>query len=78
MAYGEKMSDAIKRSVQVKPNGEKKEAVVNATLDKTVEHTITIPENSVPEASKIIVKCYPGIGAILVEGLEGMLRLPGG
>ncbi|WP_372369521.1 MG2 domain-containing protein [Candidatus Uabimicrobium sp. HlEnr_7] len=77
-AYGSKMDDAVRRSVTIEPDGKKMETVINGSLDQTTTHQCTIPENSIDEASKIIVKCYPGITSILVEGLEGMLRLPGG
>jgi hypothetical protein len=78
MAYGEKMSDAIKRVVNIVPYGEKQEQVINASLDRTVEHAITIPEEAIAEASKIIVKCYPGLTSLMIEGIEGMLRMPHG
>lgn len=77
-AYGSKMDDAVRRSVSIEPDGKKMETVVNGSLSKTIEHKCTIPEDSIAEASKIVVKCYPGVAAVLVEGLEGMLRLPGG
>ena len=77
-AYGDKMSDAVKRPVMIAPAGEKIEQVINGTLAKSVAHTLDIPSAAIEDASKIIVKCYPGIETVLVEGLEGMLRLPGG
>jgi 5-hydroxyisourate hydrolase-like protein (transthyretin family) len=77
-AYGSKMSDAVRRQVEIVPDGKKIEAVMNGSLSQTVEHTITIPDNAISDASKILVKCYPGVGAVLVEGLDGMLHMPGG
>ncbi|BBM87543.1 MG2 domain-containing protein [Candidatus Uabimicrobium amorphum] len=77
-AYGSKMDDAVRRSVTITPDGKKMETVINGSLSKTIEHKCSIPEDAIAEASKIIVKCYPGVAAVLVEGLEGMLRLPGG
>ena len=40
--------------------------------------TIAIPEHAVPDASKLIVKLYPGVMSQVLEGVEGMIRLPGG
>jgi hypothetical protein len=77
-ATGSKMSDAIKRSVEVVPDGQKVERVVTDRLEGTVTQTITIPNHALPDASKIVVKVYPGVMSQVLEGTEGMLRLPGG
>jgi hypothetical protein len=77
-ASGSKMSDAIKRSIEVVPDGQKVEQVVTDRLEGTVTKTITIPNHALPDASKILVKVYPGVMSQVLEGTEGMLRLPGG
>jgi len=77
-ATGSQMSDAIKRSVEVVPDGKKVEEVVSDKLAGKVKQTLTIPENAVPDASKLIVKLYPGVFSQVLEGTEGMLRMPGG
>jgi 5-hydroxyisourate hydrolase-like protein (transthyretin family) len=77
-ARGSKMSDAIKRSVEVVPDGKKVEQVVSDKLTGKVKQTLTIPEDAIPDASKLIVKLYPGVFSQVLEGTEGMLRMPGG
>jgi uncharacterized protein YfaS (alpha-2-macroglobulin family) len=77
-ATGSKMSDAVKRSIEVIPDGQKIERVVTDKLTGHVTQTVTIPGDAVPDASKLIVKIYPGIFSQVLEGTEGMLRLPGG
>jgi hypothetical protein len=77
-ATGTKMSDAVKRSVEVVPDGRKVERVVTDRLSGRVSQTIEIPENAVADSSKLLVKIYPGIFSQVLEGTEGMLRLPGG
>ena len=77
-AYGSKMSDAIRRVIEVAPDGKKVEEVVTDRLAGNVAQTINIPEHAVADASKILVKVYPGVFSQVMEGLEGMLRLPGG
>ncbi len=77
-ASGTKMSDAIKRSIEVVPNGKMIEQVVTDRLAGTVMQTITIPANAIADASKLFVKIYPGVFSQILEGTEGMLRLPGG
>jgi hypothetical protein len=77
-ATGSKMSDAIKRGIEVVPDGTKIEVVASDRLAGNVSKTLTIPADSVADASKILVKIYPGVFSQVLEGTEGMLRLPGG
>jgi hypothetical protein len=77
-AHGTKMSDALKRSIEVAPNGQKVEQVVTDRLKGKVKQTITIPETAIPDASRLLVKVYPGVMSQVLEGAEGLLRLPGG
>jgi hypothetical protein len=77
-ATGSKMSDAVKRVIEIVPDGTKIEVVASDRLAGNVSKTITIPAGSVADASKILVKIYPGVFSQVLEGTEGMLRLPGG
>jgi uncharacterized protein YfaS (alpha-2-macroglobulin family) len=77
-AIGSKMSDSLKRSIEVVPDGKRIEQVFADRLNGRVNQTITIPDNALPDASKLLVKVYPGVFSQLVEGTEGMLRMPGG
>jgi uncharacterized protein YfaS (alpha-2-macroglobulin family) len=77
-ASGTKMSDAIKRGIDVMPDGKKIEQVVSDRLSGTMTQTVTIPDNAIADASKLFVKIYPGVFSQVMEGTEGMLRLPGG
>ncbi len=77
-ALGTTKSDAVKRMIDVVPDGQKFEKVVTDRLQGKVAQAIDIPENAVPDASKLLVKIYPGAMAQVVEGLDGMLRMPNG
>jgi hypothetical protein len=77
-AQGSKMSDAIKRGIDVAPDGKKIEQVVSDRLNGKVTQSIIIPDNAIPDASKFFVKVYPGVFSQILEGTEGMIRLPGG
>jgi uncharacterized protein YfaS (alpha-2-macroglobulin family) len=70
--------DAVKRSVEVVPNGRKREQVVTDRLNGDVKQALTIPGDAVPGAGKLFVKVYPGVFSQVLEGLDGMLRMPGG
>lgn len=77
-AYGSEMSDAIARQIEVLPDGERMELTWNGRLSGDVEQTVTIPQEALDQASKIIVKVYPGIFSQIVEGLDAILRMPSG
>jgi uncharacterized protein YfaS (alpha-2-macroglobulin family) len=77
-AFGSSMSDAVKRLVEVVPDGQKVEKVVSDRLSGKVSHTFAIPQDAVPDSAKILVRIYPGVMAQVLEGVDGLLRLPGG
>jgi uncharacterized protein YfaS (alpha-2-macroglobulin family) len=77
-ASGSKMSDAIKRSIEVVPDGSRVEKVFSDRLSGKITQVLEIPENAIPDASKILVKIYPGVFSQVMEGTEGMLRMPFG
>lgn len=77
-AFGSKKSDAVKRIVEVVPNGQKIEKNYSDRLVGSISHTIDIPEKAIPDASKLMVKIFPGAMAQVVDGLDGMLRMPNG
>jgi len=72
------MSDAIKRAVEIVPDGQKIETVVTDRLEGRVAQSVEISEKTISESAKILVKLYPGVFSQVLEGTEGMLRLPGG
>jgi hypothetical protein len=77
-ATGTEMSDAIRRAVDVVPDGKKFETVLNGRLLEKVRHAVAIPAESIEDSYKILVKFYPGVVCQLLEGMDGLLQLPGG
>ncbi|HQM50910.1 MAG TPA: MG2 domain-containing protein [Candidatus Hydrogenedentes bacterium] len=77
-AYGSQMSDAIRRDIEVRPDGEEQNVTFSDRLSAKVEHTIEIPGNAVEGASKILVRIYPGVYSQIVDGLDSMLQMPFG
>ncbi len=77
-AYGSEMSDAIARTIEVVPDGKQIEMTWNGRLNQDVEQMVTIPQEAIDDASKILVKVYPGIFSQIVEGLDSILRMPSG
>lgn len=77
-AKGTHLSDAVRRSIDILPDGKEIRTVINDRLEAKVEKTVTIPKGSIDGASTIWVKLYPGAFSQVVEGLDGLLRMPGG
>jgi len=77
-AWGDKMSDAIRRQVQVLPNGQEIRLTESNWLRENTELSLNIPPDIVPRTAQVEVKIYSGVLAQVVEGLEKILRLPHG
>jgi len=77
-AWGEHKSDAIRREVNVVPDGMEFRLTESDWLRESKEIEITVPPAAVPETPYVEVKIYPGVMAQVVEGLEKILRLPHG
>jgi hypothetical protein len=77
-AWGEKMSDAVRREVRVVPNGQEVRLTDSNWLRESKEIALTLPPDMVPRTAQVEVKIYTGVLAQVVEGLEKILRLPHG
>ena len=77
-AHGARLSDAVKRVVEVAPEGQRVEHVVSDRLRGTGTHVVDLPASALPDASKLFVKVYPGVMSQVIEGIDGLLRMPGG
>jgi hypothetical protein len=77
-AWGEKMSDAVRREVRVLPNGQELRQTDSNWLRENKEVSLNIPPDIIPRTAQVEVKIYTGVLAQVVEGLEKILRLPHG
>ncbi len=75
---GSTLSDAVRRSVRVSPDGQQQDLSISDRLAGDVTHTITIPAAAIDEASQLFVKVYPGLFSQVVEGLDSLLQVPSG
>ena len=64
--------------IEVVPNGREQNEVFNGRIESTARHEVNFPANAVPEASKLFVRLYPGPLSQVVEGMDAILRMPGG
>ena len=78
MGGGANRADIIVREIEIVPNGREQTEVFNGRLETSVEHAIAFPAEAIPEASKIYVRLYPGPLSQVIEGMDSILRMPGG
>src|SRR5208337_2434022 len=78
MKGGADRADIVVREIEVIPNGREQNLVFNGRLENTVQHEVNFPADAIPEASKIFVRLYPGPLSQVIEGMDSILRMPGG
>jgi len=78
-ARGTSLSDAIERSIWVRPDGiEVGASFQDRMRGDHVTHELTIPADAIADASIATLKAYPSAATHVIEGLDSMLRMPGG
>ena len=80
-ARGTKLSDAIKRTIEVLPDGKEFRPTINDRLEgspNSIERVINLSPDAITEANTVFVKLYPGAFSQVVEGLDNILRMPNG
>jgi hypothetical protein len=71
-------SDILVREIEVVPNGHELSQVFNGHLETSVQQQLDFPVASIPEASKVYVRLYPGPLSQVIEGMDSLLRMPYG
>jgi uncharacterized protein YfaS (alpha-2-macroglobulin family) len=78
-AHGSVASDAIEKSIELRPDGVERSVAWQDRLEPgAVEHSLTLPANAIADASVANLKLYPSTATHVIEGLDSMLRMPGG
>jgi uncharacterized protein YfaS (alpha-2-macroglobulin family) len=78
MAGEASREDIVVREIEVIPNGREQNLIFNGRLENTVQQELRFPGNSIPDATKIFVRLYPGPLSQVIEGMDSILRMPGG
>jgi hypothetical protein len=71
-------ADIVVREIEVIPDGREENIVFNGRLESSARNEIALPAESIPDASKILVRLYPGPLSQVIEGMDSLLRMPGG
>jgi hypothetical protein len=78
LAVAGEESDAVRRSLRVTPDGEPEIQTSGGRLGAAPASVdMNLPEG-VEGANELLVKIYPGLASSAVEGIESMLKMPGG
>ncbi|HKN76847.1 MAG TPA: MG2 domain-containing protein [Candidatus Acidoferrum sp.] len=77
-AIGADASDAISRSVTVRPNGEEKTESVSQIFGDTVSLDLQVPDSAISGALQTSLKIYPNLTAHVLESIEAILERPYG
>jgi hypothetical protein len=78
MTGNTKRADVVVREIEVVPNGREQNIVFNGQLESKASHTLEFPPMAIDGASKIFVRLYPGPLSQIIEGMDSILRMPGG
>lgn len=77
-AYGDRLSDAMTREIDVLPDGRRETVGRSGQLNGTEQFTVDIPAHAIEDASNVLVRIYPGVMATAIDGLDNLLRMPFG
>jgi uncharacterized protein YfaS (alpha-2-macroglobulin family) len=78
VARGRVDADAIKRSIEVVPDGRRVDRVWSGTLDRPVRVSLKVPPNAIEDSARAFLKIYPSSFSQLVEGLDSIFQMPHG
>jgi hypothetical protein len=77
-AIGPDASDAISRSVTVRPNGEERTESVSQVFAEATALDVAIPDTAISGSVETILKIYPNLTAHVLESIEAILERPYG
>lgn len=77
-AQGSNMSDAVRREIEVLPDGREFVLSRSGRLQKSSRVLLSIPKEAIPGASKILVTIYPGIFSQVMDGMDKIFQMPYG
>ena len=77
-AYGSRMSDAVRRDIEVVPRGTEVVRSAGDRLDGAARRPITFPPGAIAGTERLLLKIHPGAFSQVLEGLDGLLKVPYG
>ena len=77
-AKGGGAADAVRRPIEVVPDGRRVEQAWSGTLRPEANYRLETPEGAIPGSVSALVKLYPSSFSQLVEGLDAIFQQPFG
>ncbi|MFN3330381.1 MAG: hypothetical protein ACK419_05610, partial [Pyrinomonadaceae bacterium] len=77
-AIGENDSDAVEKSITVRPDGQEIIKSQSEIFKRTVTFDLDFPTSIIPNTQTAEVKLYPNLMAHITESVEGLLQRPYG
>ena len=77
-ARGQKVADAVERSVRVAPAGQRVDVARNEVLKAGMTYGFTVSAQAIPGSQSLVVKFYPSRFSEIVEGLDSIFEEPHG
>ncbi len=77
-AYGAKASDAIEKTLRVRPNGEEIAKTTSQVFTDRAALTVEIPETALKGQARAELKLYPNLMTHVVESVEAIMQRPYG
>jgi len=77
-AQGGQILDAVRREIEVLPDGKEFVLSQSGRLQKSSKAVLNIPKEAIPGASKILVTIYPGIFSQVMDGMDKIFQMPYG
>ncbi len=76
---GAGVADALTKDIDVIPDGQRVERVVNGALGRQpTDLALNVPANAIEGSPQAILKVYPSNFSTLVEGLDAIFQMPSG
>ncbi len=77
-AVAGKLKDAIQRPIEVIPAGKLYQLTYTGKLEGNRRIQVRLPKGTISDATKLTFYIYPSLVSHVIEGLEGILRMPYG
>ncbi|MFH1531192.1 MAG: MG2 domain-containing protein [Pseudomonadota bacterium] len=77
------LADAVRRTVEVRPDGREVTVATGGTFNTEKKRDaatmeLTFPADTVPGSRRAMVQILPGLTSHVVQGMDSLLKLPGG
>lgn len=77
-AKGGDISDAIRREIEVVPDGIRVDKSYAGRIEGQVDYPLELPAERIEGSTRLIAKIYPATFTQLVEGLDSIFQMPNG